>query len=435
MLFRSHITFPAAEEAAFTKKIFFLYTVYNRKKNFLQCLLRRKYKGFVDYGSDEEDDKDAGVSVPKDAPLGHLTMHSLSRKRSVPASLAAVLRVTEGGFDKNDPFSQQQQPGQQPGMRKLGMQSALTRPPPPQFEFGEEVHQFDSLFDQKPPSLQQQQQGMMGGMMGPFGGGSGMDPAGRGIGGNFQGGRDPFMQQRQQVPTIGISGPYDSAAPPYGQGPAPSAPQRKPRIKIRSRDSSLQSRPGPGGSNTLPPPGRSASAVAAPSQQYLQQQQQQQQQQQRASSPYGRQRPSSMVETDPQGFLQRMQDMVKDAEIDDGFAQPVWPATVMPNEEPPPLRPVSPGGGRRWEKFVIYNNLTNIIIILIFYLFQVSLQGLSVNSARRRRGRPRGRPQSRHLPFPPGADGHHSAGAAAEQPADLPPGGHPPAKQVQKKKS
>ncbi len=292
-------------------------------------------------------------------------MHSLSRKRSVPASLAAVLRVTEGGFDKNDPFSQQQQQGQQPGMRKLGMQSALTRPPPPQFEFGEEVHQFDSLFDQKPPSLQQQQQGMMGGMMGPFVGGSGMDPAGRDIGGNFQGGRDPFMQQRQQVPTIGISGPYDSAAPPYGQGPAPSAPQRKPRIKIRSRDSSLQSRPGPGSSNTLPPPGRSASAVAAPSQQYLQQQQQQQ----RAPSPYGRQRPSSMVETDPQGFLQRMQDMVKDAEIDDGFAQPVWPATVMPNEEPPPLRPVSPGGGRRWEKFVIYNNLTNIIIILIFLSF------------------------------------------------------------------
>ena len=37
-----------------------------------------------------------------------------------------------------------------------------------------------------------------------------------------------------------------------------------------------------------------------------------------------------------------MQDLVRDAEIEEDFAQPVWPATLSPHQEPPPLRPVSP---------------------------------------------------------------------------------------------
>ncbi len=88
---------------------------------------------------------------------------------------------------------------------------------------------------------------------------------------------------------------------------------------------------------------------------------------------------SSMADRDPQGFLRRMQDLVRDAEMveDDAVdamrarttsatmsSQPVWPATFaspsssvpassahaqmgMLMDQPPPLRPVSPvrGGG------------------------------------------------------------------------------------------
>jgi len=42
---------------------------------------------------------------------------------------------------------------------------------------------------------------------------------------------------------------------------------------------------------------------------------------------------------EPHSLLQRMQDLVKDAEVEADYAQPVWPATVSKPEDLPPLRP------------------------------------------------------------------------------------------------
>ena len=100
----------------------------------------------------------------------------------------------------------------------------------------------------------------------------------------------------------------------------PTAPQRKPRIKIRSRDSSLQGR------------GRPTAHV-----------------QPTRGEERERRRPASVAAAnrDPQGFLRRMQDLVREAEMVDGedSSQPVWPATAA-LDQPPPLSPVSASTGR-----------------------------------------------------------------------------------------
>ncbi len=98
----------------------------------------------MDYGSDDEEDPDRPYG---DLPLGHLTLHSLSRKRSTPASLAAALRMQGDGVA---PDLQQLQIQAGTGGRKMG-----TAQPTVGFQIGDDNTRdpFDSLFhDKQPPS-------------------------------------------------------------------------------------------------------------------------------------------------------------------------------------------------------------------------------------------------------------------------------------------
>ncbi len=169
----------------------------------------------MEYGSDDEDERDR---PPLDARLGQLTIHSLSRKRSVPASLAAVLRATGEGAQseleltqlrqqqeqkqqqmlqqQQEQEQQQQMQQQQPNQRKMGI---LSRPTT---EFGSgRPDPFDSYFDQPPGGS-----GAGGSHSAPVPGAFGTGGYGAGGGGGLRGrdSTDMFGRQVCSIPPFAV---------------------------------------------------------------------------------------------------------------------------------------------------------------------------------------------------------------------------------------